>query len=315
LEVRAAHGKYFCPDCYQKYKARRLVYVLAGLIVLIALSSTWAVFAKPIAQFMRSVLPVGNQRMAVLFYYQKPKEEISRVYDLYTAPPPGTKPGMYRTGEDHAVPELADFFQREFQRYSTDTNRVLSLDVYGLYENFGPPPEPVIKGASTIANWKARHDFAGHFGQIQKKYSIPLDPYDKQIWVLIEPKSKNEEEFIESSQFVAGNRAYVKLPMIPTYAPDFYIQDIAVAIARLMGAELKLDPKGYPMYPYGYAAPFQNPRYPQQQCELMGCYVPVKPLSIERIQSLAQVIIGPKTAWEMGWTSKSTVNASYPKAQ
>jgi hypothetical protein len=56
-----------------------------------------------------------------------------------------------------------------------------------------------------------------------------------------------------------------------------------------------------PTYPDGYAEPEKQPRYPQDFAELMGGRVAISESKAEIPKSLAQTIIGEKTAREIGW--------------
>jgi hypothetical protein len=56
-----------------------------------------------------------------------------------------------------------------------------------------------------------------------------------------------------------------------------------------------------PAYPDGYAEPDKQPRYPQDFAELMGGRVPESDSKAEIPKSLAQTLIGEKTAREIGW--------------
>lgn len=55
-----------------------------------------------------------------------------------------------------------------------------------------------------------------------------------------------------------------------------------------------------PIYPQGYGEPDKQPRYPQDFAELMGGRVPVNETKADIPKSLAQTIIGEKTAIEIG---------------
>jgi len=56
-----------------------------------------------------------------------------------------------------------------------------------------------------------------------------------------------------------------------------------------------------PMYPDGFAEPDKMPRYPQQFAELMGGRVPLAEDRAEIPASLREVLVGEKTAREIGW--------------
>jgi hypothetical protein len=56
-----------------------------------------------------------------------------------------------------------------------------------------------------------------------------------------------------------------------------------------------------PIYPEGYAEPDKSPRYPQEFAELMGGRVPLAEDRAEIPASLREVLIGERTAREIGW--------------
>ncbi len=56
-----------------------------------------------------------------------------------------------------------------------------------------------------------------------------------------------------------------------------------------------------PIFPDGYAEPTRTPRYPQQFAEIMGSRIPVDQTSAKMPGGLSEAIIGPLTAWEIGW--------------
>jgi hypothetical protein len=56
-----------------------------------------------------------------------------------------------------------------------------------------------------------------------------------------------------------------------------------------------------PAYPDGFAEPGKQPRYPQDFAEIMGGRVPMSEIKAEIPKSLAQTLIGEKTAKEIGW--------------
>ena len=57
-----------------------------------------------------------------------------------------------------------------------------------------------------------------------------------------------------------------------------------------------------PLYPIGYAEPELKPLLPQRAAELMGGRIPITQTDAETPESLRQVVVGPLTASEIGWT-------------
>ena len=58
---------------------------------------------------------------------------------------------------------------------------------------------------------------------------------------------------------------------------------------------------GLPQFPAGYAAPNQDPRYPQAKAELMAGRIPVAPGRAVQAMTLHHTRIGRRTAREIGW--------------
>jgi hypothetical protein len=77
---------------------------------------------------------------------------------------------------------------------------------------------------------------------------------------------------------------------------------IAHELLHTVGATDKYDAGNLPRYPEGYAEPDVIPRYPQRFAELMGGRVPVSATEATIPTSLKEVLIGPATAKEIGWT-------------
>lgn len=58
---------------------------------------------------------------------------------------------------------------------------------------------------------------------------------------------------------------------------------------------------GQPLYPQGYANPQQQPLYPQQYAEIMAIRRPVSAQHSEMTRTLAENVLSPLTAREIGW--------------
>ena len=80
---------------------------------------------------------------------------------------------------------------------------------------------------------------------------------------------------------------------------------IAHELLHTLGATDKYDLRStLPLLPEGYAEPDREPLYPQSFAELMGGRIPVTATRAEIPESLRQVVIGPQTAAEIGWTGQ-----------
>lgn len=80
---------------------------------------------------------------------------------------------------------------------------------------------------------------------------------------------------------------------------------IAHELLHTLAATDKYQPDtGLPRYPEGYADPGRQPRFPQDQAELMGGRIPLAANRAEIPESLSQVVVGPLTAREIGWAGR-----------
>jgi hypothetical protein len=77
---------------------------------------------------------------------------------------------------------------------------------------------------------------------------------------------------------------------------------IAHELLHTLGATDKYDPAtNQPTWPDGYAEPQREPRYPQEYAELMGGRIPSSASESSTPESLREVVVGAKTATEIGW--------------
>lgn len=73
-------------------------------------------------------------------------------------------------------------------------------------------------------------------------------------------------------------------------------------LLHAFGATDKYDlATGQPIFPLGYAAPNQQPLFPQGQAELMAGHIPTSKTQSKMPDSLKQTVINEATALEVGW--------------
>lgn len=77
---------------------------------------------------------------------------------------------------------------------------------------------------------------------------------------------------------------------------------MAHELLHTLGATDKYDQDNLPRLPDGYAEPERQPMYPQSFAELMGGRIPLSATEAEMPESLHQVVVGAKTAAEIGWS-------------
>ena len=76
---------------------------------------------------------------------------------------------------------------------------------------------------------------------------------------------------------------------------------IAHELLHTLGATDKYGPDGFPKYPEGFGDPDAETRYPQFVAEIMAGRIAVSPGHAEIPPSLAECVIGYKTAYEINW--------------
>jgi len=76
---------------------------------------------------------------------------------------------------------------------------------------------------------------------------------------------------------------------------------IAHELLHTVGATDKYDSNKQAVFPHGYAEPDKSPLFPQSLAEIMAVTIPASPTESNMASSLAQCIIGNKTAEEINW--------------
>ncbi len=79
---------------------------------------------------------------------------------------------------------------------------------------------------------------------------------------------------------------------------------MAHELLHTLGASDKYQPgTNLPLFPIGYAEPDAKPLHPQRHAELMAGRIAIDPQSAEIPPSLRHTVVGPATAFEIGWLS------------
>ena len=81
-------------------------------------------------------------------------------------------------------------------------------------------------------------------------------------------------------------------------------------LLHTVGASDKYEPStNQPLFPQGYAEPERKPLHPQRKAELMAGRIALSSTNAAVPTSLAQVLIGPGTAAEIGWIDPASLAA------
>ena len=199
--------------------------------------------------------------------------------------------------EEEDFEQIERFIEREGARYGLGMERPVYVQLADMIEE--SPPAPPIGGnflqrAWWIAQmrwWRLRFDNQG------------LDP---DIIVLARYFEPTNNRRLPHSTGVEQIRIAIANVFASNSMHGENLVVMAHEILHTIGASDKYDlASGLPIYPDGFAQPDLQPLFPQRIAEIMAGRIPVAESNARQAQSLEQVLIGPRTAAEIGWQSNA----------
>lgn len=190
--------------------------------------------------------------------------------------------------------DIEEFMAREAGRYQLKLDKPVSIKLGPVVD--GLPPKPPRNGDVLAVMWWS----------LQMRYwAFKVDSYDgpspdiRMFVVYHDPAT--HDRLAHSFGLEKG-----LIGVVNAFASDKLAGPNNVVIAHellhTLGATDKYDlATNFPVYPDGYAAPHQEPRFPQSQAEIMGGRVPLSEQELAMPRSVRQVVIGDKTALEINW--------------
>lgn len=194
--------------------------------------------------------------------------------------------------KDDFVP-LARFVAAEAERYLVALAEPLTLELVRGVKTL-PPAAPFRGGLLNIMTWSLR----------MRWWAWRADLYDGpaniRIFVLYFDPAINKE-LDHSLGLKEGMLCVVKAFADYRFTARNNVI-IAHELLHTLGATDKYDVQtGQPLFPAGYAEPERRPLHPQEMAEIMGGLVALEADRGEMPAGLAQTLIGPVTAREIGW--------------
>lgn len=305
--IIGAKGKLLCPDCYTRYKRRRVLIGLGSVAGLFLVLWAWMMYGD-LAQRWFKRMYVETSRVALVITGREMTESLAGYFERMANT---EHPGEYRPGDSHTFPDLDGWFQREFVRSARGEIDILELDTYGIYELTGVVPKPGRSESLTWQGVKATRAYHRFFKDILDVNGLDLGAYDAVLFIEMVADTGVENDYVEQLGVIHDDVGYMKLPLAGKHSNDYYVQAAAFYVARLLGATPHLDDRGYPEFPAGYADPKKVPRHPQEASELMGVYVPFRAFEIRRANTMDNIVIGSETAFELGWLTSASRDAAY----
>jgi hypothetical protein len=162
----------------------------------------------------------------------------------------------------------------------------------------GLPPLPAADaGVLGIAAWSLRF----RYWAWRVAANDPLPPPDVQVFALYHPP-EGRAALPDSLGLSKGLIAIAHLFADPDAAGSNLVV-LAHELLHTLGATDKYDAATLqPMAPDGLAEPDLSPTYPQQYAEVMGGRIALSARKAAMPEDLSQVLVGPVTAREIGWT-------------
>ncbi len=191
--------------------------------------------------------------------------------------------------------EIEQFFLRESEHYSLPISQPVSITL-GQTLTKHPPRSPK-PDSNFIANvwWGIKFRYWAY------QYTPDNESNIHRIRVFIHyhkalPGKKLQHSLGLDKGLLAVVHAFASIHQEPQ-------NNIVITheLLHTVGATDKYDSAGEPVFPYGYAAPKQQPLYPQKMTEIMAARIALSEHVSQMAESLAQCIIGEKTAKEINW--------------
>ncbi len=189
---------------------------------------------------------------------------------------------------------MEEFFSEEAQRYQLNMSRPIAVELGEEVKSI--PPAPPSSGSMLENVWWSLNLRWFAWNNSPKVLVKP----DIRLYLLYYDPDKNNH-LVHSTALDKGRVGRVNL-----FADSQHNKQNLVVVAHELLHTLSATDKydlgsNQPVFPDGYANPEKEPLYPQDFAELMGGYLPMDEVHAVTPKSLNQVLIGEKSAHEIGW--------------
>ena len=199
------------------------------------------------------------------------------------------------SAEDFA--DLDAFFAREGRRYGTDLPRYLDVALKPPLAVQPPAPPPdghpwdVMVWSLKLRYWVYKHTPDYRLGTTTVR-----------LFVLYY-EGEDDQALKHSLGLQRGLIGIVHAYALPRQTKQNNVV-IAHELLHTLGATDKYGVHGLPLPPFGVADPYREPLYPQDRAEIMGGRIALSPTEAVMPASLADCVLGPLSAVEIGWFLK-----------
>jgi hypothetical protein len=199
------------------------------------------------------------------------------------------------------VPVLEERLTSELHRYRSTPERAVHLSVFGpVGVDRAPPADP--KGSELLELARHTYDLWRWTHAVDQGADLSARAYDSRIYLVVRPPRNAGQKWVEGSS-EQGGRVGVARVELDASMSDFALFVVSHELFHTLGASDKYGPDGRVLIPSGLAEPDRAPRFPQRAAEIMARNLPLSPDSERPPDSLAELMVGPSTAREIGWTA------------
>ena len=188
---------------------------------------------------------------------------------------------------------IVDYFSQESARYQLSLHR--PIEVLLGEQVMQIPPAPPTEGLFNTILWSLKFRFYAS----NNSPKVAVKP-DIRLYLLYHDPNTSPS-LSHSTALDKGRIGRVNLFGNKTYSK----QNLVITAHELLHTLTATDKydldSTLPSYPDGFAEPKKTPLFPQDFAELMGGRVPTSQTTAEIPEVLAQTVIGPVTAFEIGW--------------
>jgi hypothetical protein len=195
------------------------------------------------------------------------------------------------------IDEVSDFVKSQAQRYGVGIDDPIELRLYPALASAPPALDP---GANVLTRivWSLRLRYYRH------RMVAAAFPRPQIAMFLLYHDPARASSLPHSAGLQRGLTAVVHV--FASRAQEAQNRIVMThELLHTFGATDKYDlATGLPLYPDGFADPQLSPRYPQQRAEIMAAKTPFSATDARMPDSLADEVVGPVTAREIGWVRR-----------
>lgn len=198
------------------------------------------------------------------------------------------------TLEEADFEPLIGFLQREGLRYGIALDRPMYVQLGNPVTEL--PPEPPTNGGFLRRAW---------WGMQLRWWRWRFDDQGTQPDIIVLARYFDPEEYPVLPNSTGVERIRVAIANLFATPRMGGANNVVVMheILHTIGATDKYDlATNQPLFPHGFADPERTPLLPQRVAEIMAGRIPIAPNEARQAESLAHVVVGARTAREIGWT-------------